>query len=57
MHIFVHIYVSYDILNNILHFLKEYPVTPRTGLPTSYMYADYYFFNRNWRGIPLLYFY
>jgi hypothetical protein len=34
MHILVHIYVSYDILNNILHMLIEYPVAPR-GITTT----------------------
>jgi hypothetical protein len=29
MHILVHIYVSYVILNNILYILVEYPTTPR----------------------------
>jgi hypothetical protein len=32
MDISVHIYVSYAMLNNILHILVEYPIAPLRGV-------------------------
>jgi hypothetical protein len=37
MHILVHIYVSYVILNNILHIFIEYPAAPRKLINGCYL--------------------